>query len=234
MKTKAVFLDWYNTLAHHDPPSELLHGAACRSYGIEADPSLLRAGIAVADRYFYEENVRSRVDKRLPNEQVELYTRYEDIVLKTAGVAIPQGMGLPIWMKVREMARGSTFVLFEDVPVALEQLRKRSFIIVLISNLPQDMKPMLKQLGLLGLIDQVVGPGDAGAEKPDPRIFQYALAKAQVDHSEAVHVGDQYHVDVVGARAAGIEPILIDRFDIHPEADCRRIKTLAELPAILL
>lgn len=233
MKTKAVFLDWFNTLARHDPPSELLHAAACRTYGIEVEPGQLRTGIAAADRYFYEENVMARVEKRPANEQVEFYTRYEDIVLKTAGVKIPQGMALPIWMKVREMSRGSSFVLFDDVPVALEQLKKRSFVIVLISNLPQDMKPLLEKLGLLGLLDHVVNPTEAGAEKPDPRIFQYALAKAKVSSSEAVHVGDQYHVDIEGARSAGIEPILIDRYDMQPEVDCTRIRTLVELPAIL-
>ena len=233
MTTKAVFIDWFNTLARHDPPSELLQMAACRTYGIEVDPQLVRAGIAEADRYFYEENVRSRVDKRLPNEQVEFYTRYEDIILKRAGVGIPQGMALPIWMKVRDMSRGSNFVLFEDVAEALAQLKKRSIVTALISNLPQDMKPMLTQLGLITALDYVVSPKEAGAEKPDPRIFQYALALAKVEPSEAVHVGDQYHVDVVGARNAGIMPILLDRFDIHPEADCIRIRSLLELVAVL-
>lgn len=233
MTTKAVFLDWYNTVVRYDPPSELLHGAACRSYGIEADPQLLRAGIAEADRYFYEENVRSRVDKRLPNEQVELYTKYEDIVLKKAGVSVPQSMALPIWMKVRDMSKGATFVLYDDVVATLEQLRKRSLIVALISNLTQDMKPVLCQLGLAPMIDYVVSPREAGAEKPDPRIFQYALSQARIEASEAVHVGDQYDVDVEGARRAGIQAILLDRFDLHPDADCQRIKTLAELPAIL-
>ena len=233
MTTKAVFTDWLNTLARHDPPSELLQMAACRTYGIEVDPQLVRAGIAEADRYFYEENVRSRVDKRLPNEQVEFYTRYEDIVLKRAGVGIPQGMALPIWMKVRDMSRGSSFVVFEDVAETLAQLKKRSIVTALVSNLPHDMKPLLTQLGLITALDYVVSPKEAGAEKPDPRIFQYALALAKVEPSEAVHVGDQYHVDIVGARNAGITPILLDRFDIHPEADCIRIRSLLELVAVL-
>ncbi len=233
MTTKAVFLDWYNTLARYDPPTESVHEAACRSYGIEVDRQMLLAGIAEADHYFYQENVRSRVDKRLPNEQVELYTRYEDIVLKRAGAGVPQGMALPIWMKVRELSRGSAFVLFDDVLPALEQLRKRSLIVGLISNITQDIKPVLAQLGLINLIDIVVGPKEAGAEKPELKIFAYALAQARVEPAEAVHVGDQCHVDVAGARNAGMQPILLDRFHVHADVDCIRIRTLLELAAVL-
>ena len=226
MTTKAVFIDWFNTLARHDPPSELLQMAACRTYGIEVDPQLVRAGIAEADRYFYEENVRSRVDKRLPNEQVEFYTRYEDIILKRAGVGIPQGMALPIWMKVRDMSRGSNFVLFEDVAEALAQLKKRSIVTALISNLPQDMKPMLTQLGLITALDYVVSPKEAGAEKPDPRIFQYALALAKVEPSGRRTLATST-MWIVGARNAGIMPILLIALT-HP-VDWTRIRSLLEL-----
>ncbi|MEW6034540.1 MAG: HAD-IA family hydrolase [Chloroflexota bacterium] len=233
MATKAVFFDWYNTLACYDPPNETLHLAVCHSYGIDLDPQLVRAGIAEADRYFYEENSHSRVDKRPPSEQVELFTHYEDIVLKKAGAAVPKGMALPIWMKVRDMARGSTFVLFDDVLPTLKLLRGRSVLTGLVSNLPQDMTPLLTSLGLLTALDYVVSPKEAGVEKPDPGIFRHALTLAKVEPAEAIHVGDQYFVDVVGARGAGIRPLLLDRHDISPDADCPRIRTLGEVVAYL-
>ncbi|MBI2859205.1 MAG: HAD-IA family hydrolase [Chloroflexi bacterium] len=233
MTTRAVFLDWYNTLARYEPPAESIQEAACRSYGIEVDRQLLAAGIAEADQFFYHENIRERVDKRLPNEQVELYTRYEDIVLKRAGVGMPQGMALPIWMKVRDLARGSTFALYDDVIPALEMLKARQITTVMISNISQDLKPLLAQLGLARLLDHSVSPREAGAEKPDPRIFSYALAQSGVQPDEAVHVGDQYHVDVAGARAAGIQPILIDRLDLLKDCDCPRIRTLLEIASVL-
>ncbi|MBI2958505.1 MAG: HAD-IA family hydrolase [Chloroflexi bacterium] len=233
MTTKAVFIDWYNTLARYDPPSESLHGAACRSYGIDVDMQLLRAGIAEADRFYFEENIRSRVDKRLPNEQVELFTKYEDIVLKRAGVAVPQGMALPIWMKMRDMSKGSAFVLYEDAAPALDELKKRSLLVILISNVTHDMGLVLRDLGLAGKVDHVVLPQQAGAEKPDPKIFQFAMDLAKVEAPEVVHVGDQYHVDVVGARSAGIQPILLDRFGVYLEADCVRITSLSQLASVI-
>ncbi len=75
---------------------------------------------------------------------------------------------------------------------------------------------------------------EAGADKPKPEIFLKALEKAGVDASEAVHVGDQYDLDVVGARGVGISPILIDRYDLYPEVDdCPRIRSLTELAQYL-
>ena len=48
--------------------------------------------------------------------------------------------------------------------------------------------------------------------------------------ADAVYIGDQYEIDVVGARGAGMYPILIDRTDFHPDiTDCPRIRTLAEV-----
>jgi putative hydrolase of the HAD superfamily len=43
-----------------------------------------------------------------------------------------------------------------------------------------------------------------------------------------VHIGDFYQVDVVGARAAGIRPILLDQANLRPDADCPRVASLRE------
>jgi putative hydrolase of the HAD superfamily len=73
-----------------------------------------------------------------------------------------------------------------------------------------------------------------GFPKPDARIFKAALEKTGVEGKEAVFVGDQYRIDVVGARNAGIQPILIDRYDLYPDIkDCPRIRTLPEIEKYL-
>ena len=96
------------------------------------------------------------------------------------------------------------------------------------------MSTICRQFGLEPYLDFVVTSGEVGAEKPKPPIFLAALQQAGVDASEAVYVGDQYGTDVVGARGVGINPILIDRYDITPEvSDCPRILSLTELPQYL-
>jgi len=96
------------------------------------------------------------------------------------------------------------------------------------------MGPICRKLGLEPYLDFVVTSEEAGADKPNPPIFQAALRQARVDASEAIHVGDQYKIDVVGARGVGINPILIDRYDLYPElSDCPRIRNLTELAKYL-
>jgi FMN phosphatase YigB (HAD superfamily) len=70
---------------------------------------------------------------------------------------------------------------------------------------------------------------EEGIEKPDPRIFELALERSGGRKETTVHVGDLYHVDVVGARAAGIEAVLIDSAGLYAAADCTRVASLTAL-----
>lgn len=69
-----------------------------------------------------------------------------------------------------------------------------------------------------------------GVAKPDPRIFDHALAHFDgIDRGRIAYVGDSVTMDIGGATAAGLFPILIDPFDDHPGADFARIRSLQEL-----
>ena len=69
---------------------------------------------------------------------------------------------------------------------------------------------------------------------PDPRFFRLALDRVGASAATTIHVGDLYHVDVVGARAAGIRPVLLDVADLYPDADCERVRSLSALLAVLI
>ncbi len=72
-----------------------------------------------------------------------------------------------------------------------------------------------------------------GVAKPDPRIFDHALAHfAEFDRSRIAYVGDSVTMDVGGATAAGLHPILVDPYDDHPDADFDRIRSVEELPSL--
>lgn len=81
------------------------------------------------------------------------------------------------------------------------------------------------------LLDGILTSAEVGRRKPAPEIFEQALAIAGVAADRAMHVGDSLAEDVAGARAAGIEPVLIVR-DGEPGAGTgatRVIRTLREL-----
>lgn len=231
---KAIFFDWFNTLARYEPPREELHSQALKEFGIERSPEEILPGVLAADSYFFEENANSSVEKRASKRRVEVYAHYQQIVLAKAGVEADQELLAKVMKKIGELFEGTTFALFDDVLSTLKILKQQNFILGLLTNLAKDMGPICRKLGLESYLDFVVTSEEAGADKPNPPIFQVALRQAKVDASEAIHVGDQYKIDVVGARGVGINPILIDRYNLYPEfSDCPRIRNLTELARYL-
>jgi putative hydrolase of the HAD superfamily len=75
----------------------------------------------------------------------------------------------------------------------------------------------------------VIDSGAVGVAKPDPRIFHMALEAIGVAATDAWYVGDMPGIDVVGARAAGLWPIVMDPFDFQAGVDYHRVKTLTEV-----
>jgi putative hydrolase of the HAD superfamily len=117
-----------------------------------------------------------------------------------------------------------------DVGAALGSLRARGFALVVISNANGRLHALLDRVGLSRFFDAVVDSHVEGIEKPDPRLFQIAMSRVGASAAECLHVGDLYHVDVLGARASGMQPLLLDVADLYRDADCARIRTLSELP----
>jgi putative hydrolase of the HAD superfamily len=117
-----------------------------------------------------------------------------------------------------------------EVPAALDRLRGRVRMGV-VSNANGTVRAKLARVGLARYFELVVDSHEVGIEKPDPRIFALALERMGVAPAEAVYVGDLYHVDVVGAVAAGLRAFLLDPFDLYQGSPVSRIRSLAELPA---
>ena len=105
--------------------------------------------------------------------------------------------------------------------------------LVVVSNANGKLKVLFERLGLARRFDVMLDSFEEGVEKPDPRLFQIALEKSGARREETLHVGDLYHVDVQGARAAGLDAVLFDPADLYAGFDCRRIRSLGELPGIV-
>jgi putative hydrolase of the HAD superfamily len=112
---------------------------------------------------------------------------------------------------------------------ALASLRGAGFIVGCVSNADGTVDRLLAGAGLAGHLEFIVDSGAVGIEKPDPRIFALALELAGVPPADALYVGDLYPVDVVGARRAGIEPVLLDPLGRYGERDCRTARDVPTL-----
>jgi putative hydrolase of the HAD superfamily len=89
----------------------------------------------------------------------------------------------------------------------LAQLRTRGLRTGVVSNFDRRLPAILEGLGLTAQLDAIVLPSDAGAAKPDRRIFALALERIGVAAAEALFVGDDEQDDIEGARAAGLQAV---------------------------
>jgi putative hydrolase of the HAD superfamily len=113
---------------------------------------------------------------------------------------------------------------------ALATARETGVRVAVISNSEGMLERLFEQVGILGALDLVVDSGIVGVEKPDPRIFRVALDRFAISPARALHLGDNFSTDVLGARAAGIRVALVDPFG-HMEgrhADVPRVPGAAE------
>ena len=225
---KAVFFDLYQTLVRYQPSQEELEARALKHYGIDTTAEALHHPILVANEYIYQQIAKRPLSQRSREEVMALYMEYQQVVLKEAGISADEKvvMGLLGMMQQAKM----DLVLFDDVTEALGELKKRNLTLGLISNIERDMSVTLEKLGLTSRLDIIVTSQDAGATKPQPEIFRYALEKAGVPAGESIYVGDQYQVDVIGSSGARMRGILLDRDGYYKEKlDCLKIRSLKEL-----
>ena len=231
---KAVFFDWFNTLACYDPPREELHSQVISDFDIDIEPLKLMPGILAADKYFFAEVSRMPMVKRTPEEQAKAHMRYAEIMLNEAGIQTDQEQQLQIIKKWPQVFNKTRFVLFDDVLATVETLKQQGLVLGVITNATKKAVSAYLDLGLEPYLDIVVTSEEAKTDKPDPAIFLLALEKADVSPASSVYVGDQYDVDVVGARRANIAPVMIDRYNLYPDInDCPRIRNLPELVGYL-
>jgi HAD superfamily hydrolase (TIGR01549 family) len=121
----------------------------------------------------------------------------------------------------------------DDAIPTLGRLRAQGYTLGLVSNRTESLDAIAAELGLANLFHFTLSAGQAQSWKPDPVIFLKAAAAAGCAPESAVYVGDNFYADVRGARAAGLQPVLIDPKGIFPDPGCPVIHELSDLAGVL-
>jgi putative hydrolase of the HAD superfamily len=224
---KAVFLDFYGTLVRFDPPAECIQASACADHGLQLDPQVILSAYPVADEFMAQENASSVVWQRPEADRDAFFAEYERRLLAAAGHKVTLATAARIWKQVNETPKG--LWLYEDALPAIHALRGAGLTTGIITNMDKDIGGALHNLGIRGLIDLWVTSGEVGSGKPHRPIFDAALSKAKVPATEAMHVGDHYEGDVLGARAAGLLALYLSRNAVKITNDGTIIPTLLEI-----
>jgi beta-phosphoglucomutase len=119
--------------------------------------------------------------------------------------------------------------LFADVLPALASLQRLGMPLAVLSNWGTHLRAVLRRCDLLDFFEFVIVSSEVGLAKPDHRIFDLVVDKAGHPRQRLLYVGDHVGDDIDGARGAGLDAVLIDRRDRHPQALCPRIGSLGDL-----
>lgn len=124
-----------------------------------------------------------------------------------------QGVDVPLTTEdvTEVLLRSVRFGVYPEVVGVLERLKESGCVLGVVSNWDYHLPAVLDEVNLGRFFDFVLTSAACGCEKPEVKIFQEALRRAQVAPPEALHVGDSYERDVVGAQRAGIQAVLLQR-----------------------
>ena len=117
----------------------------------------------------------------------------------------------------------------EDVEPALCRLQALGLKLAVASNANGVIHRSFDRAGLTGYFDAICDSHLEGVEKPDPRFFRIVVDRSGGRPETTLHVGDLYHVDIVGARSAGLRAILVDPQDLYGAFDVECVRSLGEL-----
>lgn len=120
------------------------------------------------------------------------------------------------------------------VPEALRALRDDGLRLVVVSNSDGTVEKKIERYGFRAYFDRVVDSAVVGVRKPDPVIFDYALRGFGIAPERAIHVGDSYASDVLGAQRAGLHAVLLDPGGHWVDWPCTRLPTFLDLARKLI
>ncbi|HEY3065961.1 MAG TPA: HAD-IA family hydrolase [Methylomirabilota bacterium] len=210
---RAIFFDAGNTLLRMDYDAV---SAQLAKLGVATTPPAVQHA---------EWRARVRLDPHLASatstegrSTTERYVRYVLDGLHVTDEAIVRAM--LEWRDRYNAPAGLWHAPMPEAEAALRLCRAEGLGAGVISNSNGSIRSTMERTGLARYLDFVIDSGEEGVEKPNPEIFARALAKAGVRPPEAVYVGDLYSIDVLGARGAGLDAVLIDPGRCWGARDC--------------
>jgi putative hydrolase of the HAD superfamily len=231
---KAVFFDLDGTLRHSVPTGGDVFNQYVASLGHsfrEED----RLSAVRWEHYYWASSPDLRDDLLAHSADTEnFWIEYSRRRLLALGVSAESAAEIAPEVSVHmgEMYKPDS-VVPEDVRRMLPALREAGYRLAVISNRDRPFRHVLDAHGLSEFFLYSLAGGEVDSYKPEPGIFEHALRQVQVTAPETVYVGDNYYADIVGARRAGLQPVLYDPDRIFPDADCATIHSFDELIGVI-
>jgi putative hydrolase of the HAD superfamily len=222
----AVLFDFGDTLVTLPIQREELFLRAAQSVGVTLSLEAVRHAYQTVDFCKKYSSVKQQV-------RAQFYAEYNEMLCEVLGISSHFEKLLPAVTEA--FANCPKWELIDDVSEVLGRLKELQLPLGLVANWDANLGDVAARLKINDYFKVIVASQAVGVEKPDPEIFRIAidLLGSAIKPESILYVGNEYKADVVGSRAAGLTPVLIDRNDLYPHADCLRFRSLREMLVLL-
>ena len=226
---EAVFFDVGHTIIFPSPSIGETYAAVADDYGISVDPE------AANKRFLHAWKARKT------REGLFYGCTHEDALMfweKIVGDVLREHRDGERYTPAvtrdlyERFSRGGQWRVDPAFRPLAERLRRRGVKIAFVSNWDLRLRRVLSELELIDCADALAISAEVAAEKPDPRLFQYALDQIGVTPEATLHVGDTWDEDVEGARSLGMMTAWLKAGDLPCPPSCDGTLVLAELKQV--
>jgi putative hydrolase of the HAD superfamily len=201
-----VTFDAAGTLIRLVRPPGVIYAEVARLFGFSLDPDRVQEAFRNTWRTFAPPPESAGP---LPDDDRDWWRELVAVTMEAAGYRIDPFDDY-FTAVYQFFARPGVWELWPDVPLIMTELTRLRIRVGVISNFDRRLYDILAHLGIREAFEHVIISSEIGVRKPAARIFREAAQRFNVDLNEILHVGDELESDFVGARAAGLNALLVD------------------------
>jgi HAD superfamily hydrolase (TIGR01549 family) len=217
---KAIFYDLDGTLRLNNPNGWQAFADYAVSLGAPVS-GMDRLRVARWEHYYFAESPELVSDRTAFTASDAFWLNYNHRQLQVLGANSEQAAELaPHIHKLMREDYKPQDIIPTDLPATLQTLKEKGYFLGVMSNRFEPYNDYLAQKGIESYFDMIMYAGEAGVRKPRPEVFHFMLKKAGSSAEASVYVGDNYFADALGARSAGLQPVLFDTQNLFERPEC--------------
>ncbi|MBO0795386.1 MAG: HAD hydrolase-like protein [Ktedonobacteraceae bacterium] len=233
---RTIFFDAGFTLLRPHPSTPEICQLVCKELDLHIHLDQIKQAMLATEDYYHRQVRHNRHTWASEEHINELWTSYYMNMLRPF---IEEHDEQRLHQLARaiclEFEQHTSWRTYPDVLPTLQALKARGYMLGIISDWGISLGPILRQLHLTGYFDCLLISAAVRHAKPSLALYETALQRANAIADYTLHIGDTYIQDVLGARAVGITPVLLDRAAKLSEntVDCLLVHSLYELLDLL-